>query len=160
MIHIEPITFQNPFEQFPYLKEIWPGVSSNLAQQAVDEAVENQDLGLYLIMKDYTPIGMSGFFINSDDIKELGLRWHGIIASERGNGYSKIAMKLVFEQAISVYPQTKFITEYIPITDYNASIIKHFISLGFVKFGKIERNHFSKHKVQSYRVNIINFLDN
>lgn len=159
MIHIEQITFQNPFDKFPYLKEIWPSASSAIAQEATQETIENQELGLYLVMKDYIPIGMSGFFINSDNIKELGLRWHGIIPSERGHGYSKEAMKLVFEQALLVYPQTEFIVEYIPLVDYNPPIIKHFTQLGFVKIGEVEAPDWAPHRIQGYRVNIRDFLE-
>jgi hypothetical protein len=57
MIHIEPITLQNPFEQFPYLKDIWPKASSAIAQEATKKAMENQEQGLYLVMKDYVAIG-------------------------------------------------------------------------------------------------------
>lgn len=159
MIHIEQITFQNPFELFPYLKEIWPNASSAIAQEATQEAIKNQDIGLYIIMKDYEPIGMTGFFINGDDNKELGLRWHGIIPMERGNGYSKEAMKLVFEQALIYMPQTQFIVEYVPLTDYNPPIVKHFTKLGFIKVEQVETPDWTPHRIQGYKINIHKFLD-
>lgn len=158
MITIEPL-LENPFITQPELLNIWPEASAKVVYETTLKALKNEDPGLFLIKKDSDVIGLTGYFLMSDYI-HVGLHWHGILQSHRGNRYSQEAMKLVMLEVKDIYPEVRFLVEHIPLTDYSHYIIDYFTNLGFEKIGPIDFFQPTGNYIQSYRIDIEQFLLN
>lgn len=157
MITLQEITTGNPFEDHPQLRAIWPAEFTAIAEEAALEAVEHvgtADIGgLFLIMRGADVIGITGYFY-FDDIDEPYLRWHGIVPTERGHGYSRAAMALVVKRVRAKLPSARGLTELVPQNEQGAAIERHFISLGFRRIGAQERYDWSPYAWQPVRLNL------
>ena len=157
MIYLEEL-IENPFLAHPQLLDIWPSKSSIIMQEATLETLQYKEIGLYLIKKDNTVIGITGFFTYHEDVTTIGLRWHGLIKEERGNNLSEPIMAQVFKLAKTFYPESKYIMEFVPITNYSNYIVNHFEKIGFEKFGDIENPDWTDNKIQGYRLDMDKYL--
>lgn len=160
MISLIDVTSGNPFEEHPQLCRIWPAEFHVVAEEATREAVTLEmprgDIGgLYLIVNVGEVIGLTGFFY-VDGVEELYLRWHGIVPTERGRGYSRLAIQLLVERIKAKLPFAKGLTELVPqtLTAYGIGIGLHFDALGFVKIGNLERYDWSPYAWQPVRLHI------
>lgn len=137
----------NPFEEHPQLKSIWPKELYDLAVAGVTESLDiigEYEIGnIYLIKENDEIVGLTGFYpyeglgprgsFAYEDVKHLGLRWHGVIPERRGNGISSAAFSLMLEQAGIKFPNAKRIVEIVPDHENAGIIRRHFEKLGFQK---------------------------
>lgn len=157
MITIEPLT-TNPFINNPELLKIWPEKSSKIVHEITLETLEKNEPGIFLIKKEEQIIGLTGYFLMDETMENIGLRWHGIVQSQRRKGYSEAAMTLVMQEVKSLYPQSSYLVEYVPVTDYSSYIVKHFVSLGFKRFVDPGPQDWTDNMIQGYRVDMNEFL--
>lgn len=157
MITIKPL-LSNPFIDHPQLLDIWPPASSEIMQEITLESLEDNEPAIFLIYHETQVIGITGYFLMSEDVEYVGLRWHGIIKTKRGFGYSKEAMILVLSELKYMHPHAEYIVEYLPLTDYSDYIAHHFLTLGYEKFEEPLSQDWTPHMVQGYRANINQFL--
>lgn len=159
MITLRQVESGNPFADYPLLRSIWPAEFAVIAEEAAVEAVDlmaqGDAGGLYVIELEGRVIGITGFFYVAS-IEEPFLRWHGIVPAERGNGYSREAMKLLVARIKARIPAAAGLTELVPQTDsdYGLEIGKHFAALGFVPHGELERYGWSPYAWQPVRLDI------
>ena len=81
-------------------------------------------------------MGLTGWWQDENIADTIRLRWHGIIPSERGKGYSDEALSLLTKHLHEVLPsQYKYVSESLSTGRELAPKIKrHFERLGFVVF--------------------------
>lgn len=148
----------NPFIENPELLDIWPEASSKMMQEMTLESLAEKEPAIFLIYKDTQVIGITGYILINDETEYVDLRWHGIIKSERGHGYSKKAMTLLFSEIKYIYPNAQYIIEHVPVTNYSEYINEHFIKMGYEKFNEPFKQEWTPHLIQGYKINIDQFL--
>lgn len=157
MISLHDVVDGNPFTQYPQLRTIWPAHFTDIAEEAAQDAIAHMPFGdiggLYLVMKGDRVIGITGFFYCESETEPY-LRWHGIIPSERGNGYSREAMRLVLARLKAKLPDARGLTELVPQNEDGPAIAAHFERLGFEKSGPTETYDWSTHPWQPVRLDI------
>lgn len=152
--------FTNPFEDYPEFKKIWPEFSSNLAQEVIAKSIEKKEDGLYVILYNDTPVGMTGFFdLEYPEGKYWGLRWHGVLPEYRGKGISEHALYITAMELKKHHPECIGIVEYIPHTDYSNYIFKYFERFGFQAWAEPETVDWAPHKIQAYGINLDELID-
>lgn len=157
-VQLLPVT-QNPFDLHPEFKTIWPEFSSSLAQEVIAESIEKQEDGIYIILVNDNPAGITGFFdLKYPDGTYWGLRWHGLLPQFRGQGNSEKAICIVVQELKKHHPEVQSIVEYIPHTEYSSYIFKHFEKLGFEPLAEPETVDWAPHKIQAYGVDLDDFI--
>jgi hypothetical protein len=155
-ITIELYTGHNPFEEYPQLRDIWPEPFKSIAEEAVIEhlgLIGQCEVGdIFIVRMDEQVIGVSGYFPYDEAISDLGLRWHGIIPAERGNGYSGMVLEMVAKCALERFPRAGSMIELVPLTDYGKPLGKYFGKVGFEPFGQPETYEWSENAWQPYRI--------
>lgn len=144
-ISLKGVFSGNPFGDHPELREIWPAQRS---QHVEADTVADLAMGLsadpcrnrvYLVMDgDGRVVGITGFFQpTAGDRPMLGLRWHGMVPSARGRGYSEAAIKQLCVHAAYYHPDAAELVEYVPFADeMNGKFLTaHFERCGFVADG-------------------------
>lgn len=155
MLYIEKITSGNPFEKYPQLNHIWPPLSQSIVKEATLDSIAYKEDGVYLIKKDNEVIGLTGFFMDNE---QLCLRWHGFAKEHRGKGYSSKVLVQVLQEAKKHHPDKTSVSEFVPLTDYCEPIIEHFEHMGFKKYGPTEIVDWRPEPLQEYRADIDTFL--
>lgn len=150
MIKLEVLTNRSIFEDNPELKSIWPQPSSQFMQEATIENFGEKNL--FVIKEGDKVIGLTGYFLYEGDC--VALRWHGILESHRGLGYSRPIIEAVARMAKEDYPESRYLVEWVPLTNYSAKIVGHFESIGFERFGPIESEDWTPHLLQGYRAEL------
>lgn len=76
---------ENPFIKYPQLNDIWL-TRQEMAISSIERFNKGDSSGkIYLIVLNGIVIGITGYYLTSNE-KDAGLRWHGIIPSERKRG--------------------------------------------------------------------------
>lgn len=163
MLSIEKLTAGDPFGTYQDLGNIWPEPFASIAREAVAEHLNEQDTydigGIYLVKKDEDVIGISGYFLYTENATTLGLRWHGIVQSHRGHGYSKQVLRQVLLEATASHPQATNLIELVPLTPYGEALEPHFEKLGFRSVGEPEKYEWAENYWQPYHLAIRPFLE-
>lgn len=135
----------NPFTDHPALREIFGERSvhveaDTLADLNLGDADPHKNR-VFLIELDSVVVGITGFFQpDAGDATSIALRWHGVIPTHRGRGYSEAAFEAVRQLAIQENPEAKRIVELVPMADPVKSdrLLRHFRALGFHPAGLIK----------------------
>jgi RimJ/RimL family protein N-acetyltransferase len=142
----------NPFQDYPQLRSIWPEPYRTLSEEGVTEHLEmvpEHDIGdVVLILKGDRVVGISGYFPMDTGYRNLGLRWHGIIPSERGQGISRVTLSLVATLARKRFPDSIHLIELVPMNDFGKPVMDYFKRIGFRPEGKPERFEWADHDWQ------------
>lgn len=150
----------NPFIDHPQLKNIWPEFSSNIAQEEIAKSIEKQEKGLYLILYEDKPVGITGYFdLEYPEGAYWGLRWHGILSEFRGKGISEKALYITALELKKHQPEVYGLVEYIPHTEYSGYIFKYFERLGFEPLAEPETVDWAPHKIQAYGTPVDDLID-
>lgn len=141
MILIQKITppqNHSILEKFPQLNHIWENeVMQKRALKSYEVWNPKEKTGeIFLIKNDENVIGVTGWWVDEKVSDTIRLRWHGIIESERGKGYSSDALKLLMEHIGAVVPsQYKYISESFSLARETSQKVRHhFEKLGFKEF--------------------------
>lgn len=134
----------NPFADHPQLRDVWPVPRSghveadtvaDLAMGVLADPCRNR---VYLVVDgEGHVVGITGFFQPTADPMTLGLRWHGMVPSARGRGYSEAAIKQLCVHAAYFHPEAVELVEYVPFADEKNGrfLVAHFERCGFVADG-------------------------
>jgi GNAT superfamily N-acetyltransferase len=154
---------ENPFRQFPQLKSIWRPELAILAEEAIDETFEDlannpgEDIGgIFLIYQEDTNdlMGITGYFPNLEDEKQIYLRWHGLFKEYQGSGYSQNIIQFIIEHVKKQYPNAEDFIEYMPVIDAYIPIKEYFEKIGFEKVGQPDSVDWSDYQWQSYTLKL------
>lgn len=136
---IELVALNASGKQPNYLKSlieaIWPKRTEEIYNLFVNGAAEidaSHDHPYVIILND-KPIGLTGFYYFNET--SVGLCWHGVIPSFRGQGISQKAFREVCQLAQISYPNATVIVELIP-SDRIETLAPYFYKLGFVNSNK------------------------
>lgn len=173
-IILKEVTSGKPYEEHPQLKTIWPSPYIELAMEATEEHLllkkeyPELDIGkIFLILEDENVIGITGYFIYTEDDSfkpynkaqtHFGLRWHGILPEHRNHKKAKLAFTKNIEQIIKHYDNPLYITELVPKTEYGEALFRHFSTLGFIISGNPEKYDWADFKWQPITLNIQQFI--
>lgn len=150
---------QNPFRQFPKLKSIWRPELAVIAEEAIDETFidlannPNEDIGgIFLVYKEDTNdlMGITGYFPNLQNDKQVYLRWHGLFKEYQGSGYSQNIIQFMIEHVKTKYPHAEEFIEYMPVIESYNPIKEYFEKMGFEKVGQPDSVEWSDYQWQSY----------
>jgi GNAT superfamily N-acetyltransferase len=154
---------ENPFRQFPQLKSIWRPELAILAEEAIDETFQDlannpgEDIGgIFLIYKEDTNdlMGITGYFPNLEDPKQIYLRWHGLFKEYQGSGYSQNIIQFIVEHVKNKYPNAEEFIEYMPNIESYTPIKEYFEKMGFEKIGQPDKVEWSDYEWQSYALKL------
>lgn len=165
MIHIIPNGSLDPFADFPQLNTIWPKEYGDIAREAVTEEMQRIHAGkykpdgqIYLIKDDHEVIGITGYFGWHANV---GLRWHGVIPSHRGQGASTMALRWLLTDVYRERPDAEFLIENVPQSEHGKTNIEpYFHKLGFRPVGALESYLWSPDLWQPHHLEIKSFLAN
>ena len=132
--HLCPVAASdgNPFEKYPQLQVLWSPQLACIAGEAIDEAFEHRAQGIdvgeiFLVVnpQDSTDVwGITGFLPWPDGagvLERVGLRWHGLLAKQRGQGLSMAVLEDVRSRAHARYPMASHFVEFMPATPEHAA---------------------------------------
>lgn len=161
--HLCPVAASdgNPFEKYPQLQALWSPQLACIAGEAIDEAFEHRAQGIdvgeiFLVVnpQDSTDVwGITGFLPWPDGagvLERVGLRWHGLLAKQRGQGLSMAVLEDVRSRAHARYPMASHFVEFMPATPEHAATAGYFERAGFVRWGDPERVEWSSVPWQEY----------
>lgn len=156
LLEINPYA-ENPFRLFPQLRTIWPAEFVVVAEEAIDEAWnawhhDSTDYGkIFLIctVDRRRVIGLTGF-MPWDAPDRVGLRWHGLLSTFRGNGLSLEIMEHMRILAKERYPKAKTLVEFMPELATLGEEGEYFERAGFKKSGPLGKYEWSTHLWQEY----------
>jgi hypothetical protein len=153
-----------PFEAYPQLLDIWPQAYTEAMVEAVTEDLARIGMdvgGIFLIEKAGAVIGITGYYYyDENDPCAVGLRWHGLISSERGKGYSEVALLRMLKALRAKRSYAGTLLELVPLTEYGRPLAKHFSALGFKAKGEPEAYDWAENDWQPYYLEIGEFLEN
>lgn len=152
---------ENPFRQFPRLKNIWLPELAILAEESIDDAfeylssVQNADIGEIFLIYAETPgekelIGITGYFPDPEATNECMLRWHGIFKEYQKFGYSKEIIFFIASHVKEKYQEAENLVEFMPIIESYVHVKNYFEKIGFKKRGNPEKVDWSSYEWQSY----------
>lgn len=158
MISLRPIFSGDPFSAHPALQTIWPQPLIARARYDTVESlvdIDDDDFGaIFLIIEADRVIGITGYYWYDDSGTELGLRWHGLLPSHRGQGRSKTVIDALLAWIHPREPLATTLIELIPDTAYGVALRRHFEKLGFQSVGPLEHYDWSDHAWQPYHLAI------
>ena len=132
----------NPFERYPQLQTLWSPELAHIAREAIDEAFEQRARGI--------DCGEIFLVVNPENIQDVGLRWHGLLAEHRGQGLSMAVLEDVRARAHARYPMVNHFVEFMPINAEHAATAEYFERVGFCRWGPPERVEWSDVLWQEY----------
>lgn len=147
------------FERHPRLNYIWQiqAMQERAEKSYCEWDTEDKTGEIFLILKNKSPIGITGWWPDEKIHELLRLRWHGILPEERGRGYSETALTLLLQRLSSIAPpQYLYLSESVSIKRVDAAQVqRHFEKLGFKAFDDPTYGNNGYGKVQSLRVRLL-----
>lgn len=131
---------QTLFADYPELNHIWEiPAHQNQARESYETwgVVEEESTGeVFSIKLGDLVIGIIGWFEYGDIPDVLRLRYYGIVPSQRGNRYGRVAIKLLLEHLSRVAPpQYVWLSESVSLCRRAVEqITDHFKGMGFGEF--------------------------
>ena len=91
------------FDRYPELSTIWRTELSEYAKEATTEWENNSnetgEICCYIY--DGKAIGVTGWYAMDDN--SAGIRWHGVLPDQRGNGYGRLMLEAQISRIPSDY---------------------------------------------------------
>jgi len=116
------------------IETIWPSMYSKPAKAAT--LADRHTNEIFFIMRKVVPqeigiehvVGITGFFLDLTQPKNIYLRWTGIIPSERRKGVTKDAMDILIKKLRIEYPAYEYLIELVPDNEYGKTVALPFFS--------------------------------
>jgi GNAT superfamily N-acetyltransferase len=146
---------EDPFEDYPQLKNIWSPEKTDIAAAASKEDAGTGEI--FFIEYQDTVVGITGFFVDEedDDPSHLYLRWTGVVSAFRRRGLASLAIELLKPKAVSQYIERNILIEMVPFTEHGLiNIAPFFESLGFTPLGQPYKEDWADHKWQNYALDL------
>jgi GNAT superfamily N-acetyltransferase len=123
-IIIPHVDVEDPFEEYPSLKRIWPEPYRMYAEEASKEDCQSGQF--FFILRRDEIVGITGLFFLPDNDTDVFLRWHGIVPELRGRGFASEALRQVIQIATGFCGSYKRLVELVPDNEYGNTLVKPF----------------------------------
>jgi RimJ/RimL family protein N-acetyltransferase len=124
----------DPFEDHPSLKSIWPEPYGREAAYA--SRVDSGTNEIFYIVRDQEVVGITGLFLDETNSTDIFLRWTGIVPGLRQGGLAREALSQLTALCKAEHPNRTRLVELVPDNDYGHRVAKPFFEkVGFIPEG-------------------------
>lgn len=124
----------DPFEDHPSLKSIWPEPYGSAAAYA--SRVDSGTGEIFYIVRDQDVVGITGLFLDDTNTSDIFLRWTGIVPGLRQGGLAREALRQLTALCKAEHPERTRLVELVPDNEYGHRVAKPFFEkVGFIPEG-------------------------